>query len=275
MVGYQGGKRRIGHHLAAVINEYASQHNLTKYMAPFFGCGGVTMHVTLPCRVASDLNDDLIQLWTQLQQGTFTMPTAAEVTKAHYEELKAGTKLKAGAKLKAGTKHEHTSQSMRAAYGLFCTSPLRYMSSFLKNGHNKKNTPQRLLDGLDEMKHEAQSVFLSVEFLPGRDYTQWKPRGGWIIFCDPPYLNACGYWHASTQKRMSFHAEKFCKTAGEWAQKGNHVFVSYNHAPLYQPEHWTRVWSSDFNLGTRTKRFERTEYLWFRGPTESQPMDAE
>jgi len=265
MVAYQGGKRRIGKQIAGVINKYADERKLQQYLEPFFGCGGVTMHVTIPRRVVSDLNADLIQLWKELQSGTFPGMKNVDLTKIQFE------------KSKHSVQEASRPCSKRAVYGLLCSSAMLYMCTFLKNGLNGRTINEHVAHWLQHMENEAQSAFSAVEFHTGRAYHAWEPRTNWLIYLDPPYYKVRGYWNVEEQKRVKFDHEAFWRVASDWAKQGNHVFVSYNHSPLHEPEAWTLAWSKvSYKVCSKSKVVhERTEYLWFRGPTESQPMDAE
>jgi len=249
--GYQGGKARLGKPISEVINAYIEKNDLQNYVEPFFGCGGVTRRIRARRRVVSDMNGDLIKLWRELRDGTFTFPRSNQIKRSEFEEFKRQNREMVESKTRIKP------SATRAMYGLLCSSPYRYMDTFLEMDFGRtQKVGAHVRDGLTKMQAAAQEYLSDVEFvLPGRSYDKLPRRKNWVIYADPPYFKTAGY-HGTGQ----FDHEAFWRKAAEWAKQGNHVFVSYNRKPLYEARKWKLVWSKTF----RGKGYERGEYLWFR-----------
>ena len=87
---YLGGKHRLGKRISDVIKERCPD-TITSYLEPFCGALGVFRHMTqdYTC-IASDIQPDMIDLWTAVQKGSFRPPK--KITPEYYQRLKSQKK---------------------------------------------------------------------------------------------------------------------------------------------------------------------------------------
>jgi DNA adenine methylase len=193
MVQYCGGKSKIGKQIANVMREYTGLKRFDVYIEPFCGMCGVMRHVEANDRQASDVFEDLIELWQALQGGY--IPPTDHITKEHYQLQKYGP---------LGV--ERTFVGFAASYmGVYYTT----------YGAKVRQDVQRR--SLLQLAQECADVkFRCV------DYTQLRPHGS-VIYCDPPYKCHKG-------KFKGFDHAQFWDTMREWS-RDNIVFVSETEAP--------------------------------------------
>ena len=87
---YLGGKQRLGKHLQKKLHEIWAKNKLSGYMEPFCGSLGVLKHMTdinTKKIIANDYHPDLIQLWLEVQRGTFKYPES--ISEDEYNEAKS------------------------------------------------------------------------------------------------------------------------------------------------------------------------------------------
>jgi DNA adenine methylase len=203
MTSYQGGKKRIGKRIHAVISELEwvlTGGNSLPYFEPFVGMAGVLKHFAVePKRkvTACDANIDLILMWQALQKG-WTPPK--KCTREYFEELK----------------HSTTHSPERAFIGIVASFGTIFFGAYrleydLGQGY-------RALMGI-------KPDILRVRFLKARSYDRHRPKGK-LIYCDPPYLNN----NLNSKYFQNFDHEAFWETMREWSLE-NLVVVSESHAP--------------------------------------------
>jgi DNA adenine methylase len=207
MTSYQGGKKRIGKRIHAVISELErvlTGENSLPYFEPFVGMAGVLRHFAVePKRkvTACDANIDLILMWQALQKG-WTPPK--KCTREYFEELK----------------HSLTHSPERAFIGIVAS----FGANFFVGYRLHYDSRDYLGQGYRALM-EIQPDILRVRFLKARSYDRHSPKGK-LIYCDPPYFNN----KLTSAFFQKFDHEAFWETMREWSLE-NLVVVSESQAP--------------------------------------------
>ena len=90
---YLGGKQRLGKHLAPFLKKLINKmHKCNGYIEPFCGSCGVLKNMTdlfplISKIIANDYHPDLIQMWKEVQAGTFVYPSS--ISEEEYLAAKA------------------------------------------------------------------------------------------------------------------------------------------------------------------------------------------
>jgi len=212
---YLGGKQRLGVHLAPVIESYAA--GTDGYLEPFCGSLGVLKRITLPQRVAADYHPDLIQMWNEVQAGTFECPTAVtEEEYLHAKQLPSPSALKA-----------------------FVGFGMSFGGRFF-GAYSQKYLGDKKEDFCKEMVHSlarTRPLIQDVQFLMS-DYRNLQPVNK-LIYCDPPYAQT-RYpikYRRDVKHYDVFDSSEFWDVVREWS-KTNTVLISETTAPPDFVEIW-------------------------------------
>ena len=212
---YLGGKQRLGVHLAPVIESYAV--GTDGYLEPFCGSLGVLKRITLPGRVAADYHPDLIQMWTEVQAGTFECPAA--VTEDEY--LRA--------------KQLPSPSALKAFVGFGMSFGGRFFGAY-----SQKYLGDKKEDFCKEMVHSLERtapLIRDVQFLLS-DYRDFHPVNK-LVYCDPPYAQT-RYpikYRRDIKRYDTFDSSEFWDVMREWSQR-NVVLISETSAPADFVEVW-------------------------------------
>jgi DNA adenine methylase len=210
MTSYQGGKKRIGKRIHAVIVELErilTGGNALPYFEPFVGMAGVLRHFAVepPRKVtACDANVDLILMWQALQKGWKPPRTC---TRAYFEELK----------------HSKTHSPERAFIGTVASFGAIFFGRYRLHYENemKRNYVEEGHRALLDIKPDLQRV----RFLKARSYDKHHPTGK-LVYCDPPYLDN----RLDAKLFQNFDHDAFWEMMREWSRE-NLVVVSESSAP--------------------------------------------
>jgi DNA adenine methylase len=155
---------------------------------------------------ASDAHGALISMWTAAAKGW--RPVGQDITREEW----------------AAAKTLPDTDPMKAFVGFACAFGAKYFSSpaiglnstglltYFQLGRNLIRDKVRSFDGRASFQHRS---FFDIE-----------PRGGVILYCDPPYANVTGY--GGTDK---FDTAKFWDRCIDWYEAGADVLVSEYVAP--------------------------------------------
>ena len=268
---YLGGKQRLGKVIGPILHDIwttgqsaalsceliNSAQSFGAYIEPFCGSLGVLRVVadTFPASatiLASDYHPDLIQMWREVQDGTFQYP-AADVcsTEEDYLRIKA-MKLPNGAP-----------SSLKAFVGFGLGFSGRYFASFAPKYANGKKE-----DFLGEMTHSVQAVQAILQKRRGppppthggvlggapsppifrcsdyREVVATSEDGGSsvsnLIYCDPPYRSTKFpiKYRRDVKHYDDFDSDEFWETMRAWSAKHT-VLISEMSAP----DDFVEVWS--------------------------------
>ncbi len=218
---YMGGKYFLAKDISRVIKESVSDKKITEYLEPFCGALSVLTHMNEDYNcVASDYHPDLIQLWKEVQDGTFQMPKFMnEQEYLRIKELESPSALKAF-----------------AGFGLSFGG--KFFSGYANKYKNDKKEDflQEAINSLTRKHSKIQKV----EFIC-KEYDKWNPVNK-IIYCDPPYQitkNPIKY-RIDTKHYDEFDNTHFWEVMRKWSNK-NYVFISETHAP----EDFVPIWHKE------------------------------
>ena len=214
------------------------------YIEPFCGSLGVLRVVadTFPASatiMASDYHPDLVQMWSEVQAGTFEYPAAeACATEEDYLRIKA-MKLPDGGAI-----------ALKAFIGFGLGFGGRYFASFAPKYANGKKE-----DFLGEMTHSVQTVqsilrkptprpTVSFQCRDYRDVVSANSANSTnannLIYCDPPYRSTRFpiKYRRDIKHYDDFDSDEFWETMRGWSAE-NTVLVSEMSAP----DDFVEVWS--------------------------------
>ena len=223
MTSYHGGKQIIGKKLAQVISDKTKEINfkVKGYCEPFCGMLGVYQHILDHFSDieynAGDINNNVINMWESAQQN-WIPPTI--VTEEEYNILKNETDSSAQ---KGYVGHQ---------YG--------FGGKFFKGYAVKYGKKIDSTTASNRVVKIAKKLKL-VKFSHG-DYTQFSNLEGYVIYCDPPYINTETHY-ASSFKSKDFY--DWCRTMS----KNNLVFVSEYNAQ----DDFIEIWSKSSKLSGVSK----------------------
>jgi len=205
---YHGGKaaRGLGKAIAAILNEAARERNASRYVEPFCGGGSVLVHVDHPKRFASDIHPDIVLLLEAVSNG---WEPPSNVSEKMYAQLRNGEP-----------------SALRGFVGFTCSFGAKWFGGYARsNSRNFADEGRRAL-----LRDAPRLVGVEFRICP---YTAWRPRRGWLVYCDPPYVNTTAFDGAPP-----FDSDRFWAWATKAAKAGADVFVSEERAP----RGWCSVW---------------------------------
>lgn len=225
MTSYQGGKGRLGKRIYQVLKLLEadlSDKTELPYFEPFIGMAGVMRHFAAENSgrelYASDINKDLVLMWQAIQKG---WKPPLKCSKSEYERLRVDK-----------------SSAKRAFIGIVASYSTVFFNGY-RLGYNNQGRDY-LREGYDGLM-EIAPVMRAVDFMGTASYAQWDPKG-YLIYCDPPYLNN----QLKNEHFENFDHAAFWETMRKWSKK-NIVVVS----EVVAPKDWKCVWYAESNCNTR------------------------
>jgi DNA adenine methylase len=233
---YSGGKHYLKRKLEAAILGYTTCRG--PYFEPFVG-GANSFEVLAPnfsSSHASDVHKDLIMLYKAVASGWEPPRSIDELT---YQELR----------------HAPPS-ALRAFVGFGVSFGGKWFGGYAKDN------PGECHYYADASARKLLKIryILAASSITCCSYDCVKPPTGSVVYCDPPYRDTLEFGGVEP-----FDSDKFWRVAGEWAQRGVHVFVSEYSAPAG----WRSIMDHDALLHvkrTSSKRERRTERLFVYEP---------
>lgn len=211
-MSYVGGKSRTCKEIAMIIKEYVEDKPVKGYYEPF--CGGLSVaclmtNYEVNC---SDYNEDLIYFWNEVKSGNFNnMPL---ISKEYFTELKNTNTL-----------------SIDKSFAMFwCTYMRFYRGSYMPNKYESKSgTYMRYhSSAYNSIKRKEEHIkLMNFECYDYKSVDEKVKTGGFIVYCDPPYVDT-----AQPYKVKTFDTEEFWVIMKRWADYGNYVFVSEKSCPI-------------------------------------------
>ena len=266
---YLGGKQRLGKVIGPILRDiwttgqsaalshtllltHAPNNAYNAYVEPFCGSLGVLRVVadTFPPSVtivASDYHPDLVQMWREVQAGTFAYPAETVcATEEDYLRIKA-TKLPNGDPI-----------ALTAFIGFGLGFGGRYFASFAPKYANGKKE-----DFLGEMTHSVKAVQAILHKSASNvtfqclDYRNTLPAAtaaattaavaetttqphSYLVYCDPPYRSTKFpiKYRRDVKHYDDFDSDEFWERMREWSTRHT-VLISEMSAP----EDFVEVWS--------------------------------
>ena len=221
---YTGSKNRIAKHILPIMLAEAEKHNITTWVEPFVGGGGMIDKVPATFRrIGADLNPHTIAAMLGIRDFVDQFPT--EVTKEYYNQIKSDK--------------PHP-----------ITSWIRFHCSFggkFNNGYaSNSRGVNYAMEGRKNLIKQSKNI-QSVEFICC-SYEALSSVTNSLIYCDSPYQGTTGY------KTGQFNHEEFFDWCRLMKSKGNVVFVSEYNAP----NDFELVWQGEIKTNFSSTRKSAT-----------------
>ena len=207
---YVGGKFRIAAKLAAYLE---SVRNGRIFVEPFCGGANITAAMSGP-RIASDLCEDIVLLWSAVADG-WEPPTT--VSESEYRDAKKAPP-----------------SALRGFIGFGCSFGGKFFGGYARSG-----TRNYAMNAHNAIMKKAKNL-QGVSFLH-RAYSECAPVNS-LVYCDPPYANTTQGYSCAL-----FDSGLFWNTMQHWASKGNMVLVSEYAAPEFAREVWSIETKTDMH----------------------------
>ena len=246
MTSYQGGKKRLGKKIYAVIKLIEDDlldenEELPPYFEPFVGMASVLKEFSGEDRqlYACDANQDLVCMWKALQKGWKPPKSCSE---KRYKQLRDSDEVSA----------ERCFVGCAASFGGV------YFSSYRRNDRQDKvgSAYRALLS--------SAGLVRDVTFLNPRSYLDFSPKGA-TVYCDPPY--AGNRLQSSSSKRVArarlfhnFDHDAFWERMRDWS-RNNIVIVSESNAPSDFKKVWEDLGWVHTGPHRHTKKFPECLYV--------------
>jgi DNA adenine methylase len=245
MTAYHGGKQRIGRELAEIIVEESldieDEYNfkIKGYCEPFSGMMGVYRHIpelfqdTHPKikYVAGEINGSVVKMWNTAKRGW--KPPTKNIGKNKFYMLK----------------HDNKTSALKGFVGHVNTFRGHYFNTYFKHGNNKIKTNSERVQSIGKTLNKNK-----VSVKQG-DYKQFSNIKGYVIYCDPPYVNTvCKY-------NVTFDNKEFWS----WCRKmsrNNILFISEYSAPKDFEKIWSKKSKMTGNIHKSASGNTRTENLF-------------
>jgi len=218
---YLGGKQRLGKHMSPKLHEiWEDNEHLVGYMEPFCGSLGVLKNMTdIDTKKihANDYHPDLIQMWKEVQKGTFKFPSSISE-----EEYLAAKELK-------------SPNAYKSFVGFGMSFGGRYFGAYSQKYLNgkKEDFCKEMVNSLTRTAPLIQKVKFT-----NKDYRTLKPKN-MLVYCDPPYAYTKFpiKYRTDVKKYDVFDNDEFWEVVRKWS-KNNIVVVSEVTAPKDFVEIW-------------------------------------
>jgi len=218
---YVGGK----HHLSKKIVEYMQPYFSSKqiYLEPFVGAVNVIIKVPDTIfRIGSDIDKDLITMWSALQYG---WQPPEMITKEQYDYYRT---------------HSVSDNFLKGYISYAASYRSKKWGGYTldyKIGENYRGTLRK------------QKLLNNIAFFYA-DYRYWRHIENAVIFCDPPY-------YGTTDYKTKFDHELFWQTVWYWHLNNNVVFVT----EYTMPDFMTILYEKEKTNSIGDNKFKKTEKL--------------
>ena len=233
---YYGGKYKSGKDISNILKSITNEIKIKGYIEPFCGALGVMRHMTnnyFKC-YAFDGCEDIILLWKSVQNNKFKKPN---ITKNKWLELKKTNKPSA----------------LRAYAGFGLSYGGRWFSAYSQDYFDRTLTKRNQNDeSYNSINNKIKNNINNVIF-EHRDYKNHLKdieKGGYLIYCDPPYVNSFEKHKGSKHK---FDCKEFWDIIKKWKNWGNIIVVSERKAPKEYKCIWSKkIYNSSTNKSNET-----------------------
>jgi DNA adenine methylase len=213
---YLGGKTKIAAEIRDII--LTTTPHRGRLIEPFMGAGSMTAALShhFALTKASDTHEDLIMMWTSLQNG-WEPPT--EVSEQEYKDLKKAPP-----------------SPLRGFVGFGCSWGGKWFGGYAR-GKTNLGTPRNFADEASRSVLKRIGSIKNTQFSIA-NYKTLSPMADDVVYADPPYTGTTGY-------RDHFDHQEFWATMTIWSRRGATVFVSEYTAPESIPCIWQTTRTRD------------------------------
>ncbi len=212
---YLGGKARIAKKLTSFLQSWRKEGQ--PYAEPFVG-GGSVLRLINGERFASDLSEDLILFYKEMQNGWKPPETLSE---EKYRQLK--------------TMHP---SGLRGFAGFFCSFGGKWFGGYARDPKTNRSFPKEA--HTDALRLASQTVDVEFSCLHYSEFLEIIPRGS-FVYCDPPYKGTTGY-------KNKFNHTFFWEQMRMWSNVHDILISEYK-----APDDFECVWSIERKTELNTK----------------------
>lgn len=257
--GYFGSKNR----LAIKLCENLPPHNC--WVEAFCGSAALTLaKKPAPIEVINDVDNEIINLFSQLRSNLEALTTQIELTPYAYQEL-----INARKKNEDDTDLERARkfliQSMMAINGVFGDERggFSYSDSYSRSNKEARvnrwnNLPERLLKVVERLKNVRIENMDAVDLLE-----RYIDRPATLVYLDPPYLGDRTNGYNIDANNEAFHTKLL-----EMVNRANcMIFISGYENKLYKSllsskDGWHKKTIETTTKDSTGKSHDRTEVVW-------------
>lgn len=192
---YLGGKARTYKVISAYLESVREDRD---YLEPFVGGVWVLQEMSGD-RIASDVNEALITMYTALQSGWTPPENVSEETYTWYKYI------------------QDTQDPVTAFAGFGCSFAGKWFGGYARSG--ERNYAGNAKNSLLKQLPKIQDVMFQH-----KDYREHDPHN-LLVYCDPPYSNTTGYDGCD-----AFNSDQFWEVMRNWS-RDNVVVISEYSAP--------------------------------------------
>ena len=242
---YMGSKSRIAKEIVPIIQEYIDKNNISTYIEPFVGGANVIDKIKCENRIGTDKNSYLVGLLKGVSEDRKVEET---LTKEYYDTVRTSY----------NQQDDKFDDFEYGRVGFLGSYNGRFFDGgYAKSGYEKlKNGGERYRDYYREARDNLLSQDLKdIEFRV-RDYREWTEeisKGGFVVYCDPPYANTKEYKSAK-----DFDWDEFWALMRKWSEN-NIVIISEQTAP----EDFECIWEKPVSRSIKsTDKSRATEKMF-------------
>lgn len=258
--GYYGAKQRLASRIIASL----PPHNA--WVEAFCGSAAITLaKPPVPIEVINDLDDEVVNVFTQLRTNPDALCRAVALTPYAMDEFRAARHgaMSTDPLERARQFLVATMMTVNSTTSELTSCGFSYSQSFARGGMEARvsrwvNLPERLGRVFERLKT------VRVERRDARELVaMFADRPATLMYLDPPYFVKRAYGYAIDAKDEKFHRELLQECCRSRAM----ILISGYRTPLYdkllrKERGWIRTTISTKTRDTSGKDHCRTEVLW-------------
>jgi site-specific DNA-adenine methylase len=156
---------------------------------------------------ASDSCEDLIMLWKEVIKDTFKKPI---INEKKWLELK-----------------NSKPSALRGYAGFGLSYSGQWFRAYSQNYIGSRNQNDESYNSIMKIKDSIKNVkFRHSDY---KNHLKDIENGGYLIYCDPPYVNSLNSYKGS---KFQFNSMEFWEIVKKWKKWGNIVVVSERYSPF-------------------------------------------
>lgn len=226
---YQGSKNRLAKYIVPILQEYIDKYNISTYIEPF--CGGCNLIDKIICnrRIASDVNQQLIDLLQYVQKDNDILIAPSECSFEHYSDVRSN-------------QNSNKFNSEYVALIGYCAS---YGGRYFDGGYGRDSKGGRSIytERLQNLREQAPNLKgIEISCLNYLEYLKYDIKNA-LIYCDPPYQGTKKY------KNQSISYEEFYDFCRKMSH--NNIVIISEYA---MPDDFKCIWSKERKILQKSDR---------------------
>ena len=226
---YQGSKNRLAKYLVPIIQKYIDDNNIKTYIEPMCGSCSIIEQIKCGCRIASDVNDELIALLQYAKSDPKLSIAPDDCSFEHYSDVRENRKFETG----------KYSKEYTALIG-YCAS---YGGRYYEGGYGRDKTGKRNIykERVKNLKEDCE--LLKDIDIQCRDYKDFIDYKDCLFYFDPPYCNTKQY------SKQAIDYEEFYKFLRRLSENNIVLVSEYN-----MPDDFQCIWQKERKVMQKSDR---------------------